>query len=87
MAGLMSPLRRLEHHTNVFYILIKALRGMELICPPRREICKHIEGQSSGERSQSARATAQVPDQILAETLRIARLRIKHTGCKQPFSF
>ncbi|KAL3133043.1 hypothetical protein ABBQ38_006949 [Trebouxia sp. C0009 RCD-2024] len=54
------------------------LEGYGTLLPAKwKEIYEHVEGESFDDRPQSARAAAGVPDQVLAETLRIARLRIK----------
>ncbi|DBA97235.1 TPA: hypothetical protein ACH3X1_014983 [Trebouxia sp. C0004] len=54
------------------------LEGYGTLLPTKwKEIYEHVEGEDLADRPRSGKATAGVPDQILGETLRIARLRIK----------
>ncbi|KAL0055275.1 hypothetical protein WJX82_009859 [Trebouxia sp. C0006] len=54
------------------------LEGYGTLLPTKwKEIYEHVEGDDLADRPRSGKTTVGVPDQILGETLRIARLRIK----------
>ncbi|DBA70472.1 TPA: hypothetical protein ACH3X2_011877 [Trebouxia sp. C0005] len=57
---------------------ISRLEGYGTLLPTKwKEIYEHVEGDDLADSPRSGKATVGVPDQILGETLRIARLRIK----------